>query len=520
MRLASNHEKKMTNLTKGDGATVTGSQALDRSLVDGIAWTAVLRWMKQIVSWGALLYAARVLSPGDFGLVAMARVPIGLARLAEDFGLDTVLLQDRTLEDERRARIAGFALLLGVGLMMLFLALAQPIARYNKEPDVAVIVLALSLVFVLDALQILPRAMLQRQLQFRRLAIVGFVQGVMTSGVLTVAVYAGLGFWSLVLNTLAGAAAATALLLWWHPYRIAWPHQLWRILEPILQGWRVLVSRIAWYGYNNVDQLLIGRTLGKDLLGAYGYASDFSKQPMEEITAVVSGVVPGVFTSVQNNMPAMRRYFLILTEFLGYLVFPVGAGIALTADRVVELALGPQWQATVEPLRILCIYAAFLSSQTLVAHILLWTGQFRTLMWCSLLTLAMLLPAFWLGLKVGGLIGVAWMWTIVYPLSNIPPLVIGFRTIRIGFGDWLQTMKPALLACGVMTAVVLAVRFEVSPSLSQWSALGCEAAAGALTYVATLWLLFRGRLMMIIDFVRSVRKGPAAVPAIAEAPAS
>jgi PST family polysaccharide transporter len=508
------------SLAKGDTATVTGSQALDRSLVDGIAWTAVLRWIQQIVSWAALLYAARVLQPSDFGLIAMARTAIGLARLAEDFGLDTVLLQDRGLEGERRARLAGFALLLGAGLMILFIGLALPLANSYGEPAVASVVIALSFMFILDALQILPRAMLQRHLQFRRLALVGFAQGVVTSGVLVLCVFSGLGFWSLFLNTLAGGIASTVLLLWWEPYRVAWPRELRTILGPILQGWRVLVSRIAWYGYNNLDQVVIGSMLGKDRLGAYGFAGDLAKQPMEEITSVVSRVAPGVFINVQNNMPAMRRYFLILTEFLTYLVFPVGAGIALTADYVVELVLGPQWRAVVEPLRILCLYAAFLSSQTLVAHILLWTGQFRALMWCSLLTVAMLLPAFWFGAKIGGLVGVAWMWTIVFPLSNIPPLVIGFRTIHIRFSDWFRTMTPALVACAVMTAVVLTVRFEVSRSLSPWLGLGFEAAAGALAYVATLWLLFRSRLMMIIDIVRSVRKGPTPTTAVLEVPAN
>ena len=61
---------------------------LDQSLIHGIAWTAVARWSGQIVSWAVLLYAARVLTPGDFGLVAMAMVPIGLARMIEDLGLD------------------------------------------------------------------------------------------------------------------------------------------------------------------------------------------------------------------------------------------------------------------------------------------------------------------------------------------------------------------------------------------------------------------------------------------------
>lgn len=505
------------NLSKepADGAS---QNELDRSLVSGIAWTASLRWVAQIVSWAALLYAARVLQPGDFGLIAMARAAVGFARLAEDFGLDTVLLQDRELEGERRARLAGFALLLGVVLMLLFIALAWPIASFNKEPTVALVIVAMSFLFIIDALQILPRALLQRHLQFRRLAIVGFVQTLATSGTLVLAASAGLGYRSLVLNTLAGGIASTVLLLWWEPYKIAWPRDLRSILGPILQGWRVLVSRVTWYGYTTLDQIIIGRILGKDALGAYSFAVDFAKQPMEEITSIVSRVVPGVFTNVQNNMPGMRRYFLILTEFLSYLVFPVGAGIALTADRVVALALGPQWEAVTEPLRILCIYTAFLSSQTLVAHILLWTGQFRALMWCSILTVVMLVPAFLVGAQQGGLVGVAWMWTIVFPLSNIPPLVIGFRTINIGFGDWFQTMKAPLIACAVMGLVVMTVRYQFSSGLAPLTALGCEAAAGAVSYALTLWLLFRQRLMVIVDTVRAVRKGPTEVPGAVQAP--
>jgi PST family polysaccharide transporter len=447
------------------------------------------------------------------------RAAIGFARLAEDFGLDTVVLQNRELDAERRARLAGFALLLGVGLLLLFVGLAQPIALFNKEPAVSVVVMTLSLMFIIDALQILPRALLQRDLQFRRVAIVSCVQGVVTSSMLAFGAYSGWGFWSLVINTLAGGVASTLLLLWWQPYQIAWPRELGSLVGPIFQGWRVLASRITWYGYNTLDTIIVGNVLGKSALGAYGFAGDISRQPMEEITSIVSRVVPGVFTNVQNNMPAMRRYFLILTELLTYLVFPVGVGIALTADRVVALALGEQWGAVVEPLRILCIYAAFLSSQALVAHILLWTGQFRALMWCSILTVAMLVPAFWFGAKLGGLVGVAWMWTFVFPISNIPPLVIGFRTINIGFGDWFKTMQAALVGCAAMIAVVLTIRFQLSDSLSPWMALGCEAAAGALTYLAILWLLFRRRVLATFDIVRSVREAPPPVAAAAEATA-
>ena len=506
------------NLAKTDPETVSGSRELDRSLVTGIAWSAVFRWLQQIVSWAAQLYATHKLLPGDFGLVAMARGAITFARLAEDFGLDTVILQNRELDAERRARLAGLVLLLGVGLLLLFIALAQPIARINNEPAVAMIVILLSLMFIIDALQVVPKALMQRDLQFRRAAIVTFVQAIVTSGMLMFGVHSGWGLWSFVVSTLLGGVASTVLLFWWQPYRIAWPRELRSLVVPLFQGWRVLMSRLTWAGYNTLDGIIVGITIGKDALGAYGFAGDISRQPMEEITSVVSRVVPGVFTNVQKNMAAMRRYFLILTELLTYLVFPVGFGIALTADHVVAL-LGPQWGAVVAPLRILCIYAAFLSSQTLVAHILLWTGQFRALMWCSILTIAMLVPAFWLGAKVGGLVGVAWMWAIVFPISNIPPLVIGFRTINVSFGDWFRTMHASLAGCGAMTVVVLAVHAQLPDSLPPWLALGAEAAAGATTYFATLLLLFRQRVFATFDIFRSLRKAPPPVTAVAEVPA-
>ena len=495
------------NLSKDEVSPAAAATNLDRQLVNGIAWTASLRWVGQIISWAALAYAVRVLTPGDFGLLRMATSVIGVALLAEDFGLDIVLLQDRSLDGQRRARLVGFAILLGVVLMFVFLALAVPLANFNNEPTVAIIVAALSLRFVIDAIQILPRAMLQRELQFQRLAILGLVQTTVTSGVLVLAARAGLSFYSLIVNTLAGLAVSTALLLWWHPYKVEWPRDLRSILTPILQGWRVLMSRVAWYGYNNFDATIIGKMLGKDTLGIYAQASDLAKQPMEEITSSFSRVVPGVFTRVQNNMPEMRRYFLILTEFLSYLALPVGAGIALTADRIVAVALGPQWQGVVVPLQILCLYTAFLSAQALVAHILLWTGQLRAVMWCSILTAAMLMPSYYLAVKLeGGIVAVAWMWTILFPISNIPPLVIGFRTIKITFGDWLGVLRAPLVACAAMAVVVITVRLQVTSTLQPFPALVIEAAAGASVYVATLLLVFRPRLMAIVETVRAVRR--------------
>ena len=470
---------------------------LDRQLFRGIAWTAVFRWATQIISWVGTFYAARLLNPGDYGVVAMATVPIGLLRIVEDFGLDAVLVQDRNLGRDQLARLAGLALLVGVGCCGLFLLAAGPIARFNREPIVAGLVSALSLTFLLDSLQVLPRAMLQRQLRFRTLAAVTAIQFLVSTTTLVTCSTLGLGAWSLVLNTLVGGAVVTAILIRLAPYAVAWPRGIASIARPILSGWRILVSRACWYGYSNVDQLLIGRVLGKDPLGAYGFAMTFAALPGQEITSVVSRVVPGVFTEVQSRRDELRRYFLLLTEAMAYLAFPAAIGLALTADHVVAIALGPKWEAVVLPLRVLCVYYAFYSAQVLVSHVLLWTGNFRANMWFTALALVGLGGGFAASVH-WGIVAVAWSWVIVFPLVNAPPLILAVRLVESTLREFLGALLPATLGCLTMSLVVLLVRGRLPDGWNEIACLSVEVVAGAATYLAFLGLVYRRRVSAIL----------------------
>jgi teichuronic acid exporter len=489
---------------------------LDHSLVSGMAWTAALRWPAQAISWVATAYAARLLAPGDYGLISMAMIAIGLVRMVEDFGLDAVFVQDRSIVGEQQARLAGFVLAAGAVLCGLFMALSWPIAAFFGEPQVGPVVMLLSLLCLADALQVVPRAALQREMKFARLAWAQFFQVVVTQGVLVLGARLGWGVWALVFNTLAGAFAVTALLLYWHPYAVRWPRAIASLAAPLLQGWRVLASRIAYYGYSTADQVLVGRLLGKDALGAYSFATTLSTTLTQEIASVVSRVVPGVFSAVQSRPDELRRYFLVLTELVAYLTLPLSIGIALTADYAVAIVLGPQWQAVVMPLRILCVYAAFYTSQMLVGPLLMWTGRFRANMWCSVLA-GIVLPAGFLAGTRWGLEGVAWAWAILFPLANLPAMLIGFRTIGSGFGAWLAALTPAGLGCAGLAAALLAARAGLSADTPVAVAAGAAVGAGAVGYLATLALLFRPRVTAMLGFLRALRRDRSA--ALASTPA-
>lgn len=484
-------------------------RALDRQLVTGIAWTAFFRWSAQIISWTATAVAARLLVPGDYGIVSMAMLVVGLVRMVEDFGLDSILVQDRSIVGDSQARLAGLIILVAATASAGIALLAQPIAVFFREPKVAAVVSVLGTLTLIEALQVVPRAALQRELKYRRLGWAQFIQVAVTQSVLLLGAFLGWRYWTLVSSHLAGAVAVTLFLIAWHPYSLRWPRNIFQLAKPLLQGWRVLASRAAWYAYSSADQTIVGRILGKDALGAYSFATTFSTTISQEISSVVSKVVPGVFSSVQDRRDELRRYFLILTEMLAYVTLPVSFGLAITADLVVQIVLGPQWDAVIAPLQLLCIYAAFYSCQVLIGHVLLWTGQFRANMWLSVLAATGMPVAFYIGAQ-WGLVGVAWAWVIALPLLTVPALVIAFRTIRIGIWAWLNALWPGLAACLVMVGAVLALRTVLPVALPLPAYTAVSVATGGFVYAAVLWLFYRRRVLGILEFVRAIRPRTAA----------
>jgi len=478
--------------------------ALDRELVSGIAWTAVLRWSAHLISWVGTAVAARLLAPSDYGIMSMAMLAVGLVRMVDDIGLDAVLVQDRGIMGDSKARLAGLAILIGATASASMVLLAHPIAAFFREPQVASAVSVLGTLTLIEALQVIPRAGLQRALEYRRLAWAQLIQVLATQSVVVVAAYLGWHHWALVSGTLAGAGVVTLLLMAWHPYAVRWPGAMMELAMPLIQGWRILASRVAWYVYSSADQTIVGRVLGKEALGAYSFATSLSTTITLEISSVVIRVVPGVFSSVQDRPNELRRYYLILTELLTYLTLPVSFGLAVTADIVVRTVLGPQWDAVVVPLQLLSFYAAFYSCQVLNTHVLLWTGQFRANMWLNALAALLLPVAFYIGAQ-GGLPGVAWSWVIAFPLANIPAFVIAFRTIRIGFGTWCSAIWPAAGACLAMYVAVLALRGALTDATPLPVQAALSVATGGLVYAAVLWAFFRRRVMAVVEFLRLTR---------------
>ncbi len=474
---------------------------LDRSLMGGMAWTGGMKWLTQLLSWVSMLVVARLLTEADFGLVGAASVFIGLITLVSELGLGAAIVQRRDLSEDQIARLGGVSVILGFLLALGSAAAALPVAAFFRKGAVAGVVSAMGATFITAGLQVVPRSLLQRELQFRRLAWMDGLQAVVGTACTLGLAFLGFRYWALVFSNLITGVVMASAFFYLHPHRLAWPRDLKSISSAITFGRDIAVSRVAWYGYSNADFTLVGRVLGVATLGFYSIGWTIASVPVDRVAGLVSRVIPAIFSAVQHDLPALRRYVLRLTEGLALITFPASLGLAAVAEDFVPVVLGERWRPAILPLRLLAFYAGFRSITTIFGHLLPAVGQARRSMQFSLLALAVLPPMFYFGTR-WGTAGVAAAWIIGYPLVMIPVFRTVFRLIALPGMDYLKAVWPALSASVVMAGAVLLIRATMPGHWPLSARLALEVGAGALTYLILLHLLHRDRVRAVVAVFR------------------
>jgi len=473
---------------------------LDRSLVRGVAWTAGVRAPTQLLTWASTLIVARLLTPDDYGLVGMASIFLGLLTLLNEFGLGLTIVTLRELDDAQVAQINGLSIIFGFAAFGVSCVAAIPVAHLFGEPRLANVIVALSLALIASGFRTVPFALLEKELRFRRLALIDGTQALVhAAGAITFASI-GLGYWALVAGNLLGAIVAASLVLASCVHSIAWPR--FRILGSALTfSWHIIVSRISWYVYSNADFFVVGRILGTTALGTYGLAWSLGSVPLDKLSALVSSVTPAYFSAIKTDQPALRRYLLNLTNCIAIIAFPAALGLALVADDFVLVALGRGWEAAIGPLRLLGLYASFRSILPFLTQILNSIGESRFAMFNGLVAAFVMPVAFYLGSSWGS-VGVAASWLLVHPLVTFPLYGRLFNKIQLGTLQYLAGLWPSLSGSLIMAFGVLAVRYSFDSDLDLPLRFAVDVLVGATTYLLTVLVLHRKRLVAAYAFVR------------------
>lgn len=474
-----------------------------------MAWTALVKWGSQLLSWGAVVYLARVLTPADYGLVGLAAVYLALIGILTEGGLGTSIITLRQMSDDEVAQVHTVSALLGLAGTVLTAAAAIPLGAFFRSPELPPVVAVLGLNAFLSSLRVVPVAILQRQLRFRGLAMVDGIHAVTGTLATTGLAILGWRYWALVAGNLAANLVAAVVAGMMSHRRFARPRGSLGKYFGFTRD--ILVGRVAWFTYTNADFMVAGRMLGTAALGAYSFAWNIASTPVEKVTALVTRVTPGLFSRLQHDRAALTRYLLSLTEGLVFLTLPASIGLTVVADDFVLAYLGPQWVETILPLRILALYVTFRSVVTLLPQILTVLGQTRFLMINGLITAVVLPVSFVIGSRWGGA-GIAAVWALVYPIRLIPLYRRTLRALSLSFGTYLRAVWPATRASLLMLLALLATRALLPPGLSSLGRLLGQVGVGAAVFLVLGVYPERDRLRHLVSLIRTPPPNPTKAP--------
>jgi O-antigen/teichoic acid export membrane protein len=460
------------------------------------------------LSWVVTLLVVRILSPADYGIVGMTAFFITLAGSLAESGIGAAVVALRELTPQAIRQLHAVAIGAGFAAAGLTAAAAWPASRYFHEPALVAVMTVLGLSFVLDGLRVVPVAAINRELNYRRSSSVDLVRAVAASVVVLLLALNGAGYWSLVGGTLAGSGAAS---LWtFRLKRIPVERPRLRILEaPLRYCAHLVLGRLAYSAYQSADFMVAGRMFGPVPLGQYNVAWTIASLPGEKLTTVIIGATTPFFAAIQQDKAALASYYLRLTRFLSLILWPVLFGFMVVADLAVPLVLGEKWSPAVPLTRALLFYVALLSIG--LNHVILSaTGRSRSAMRLAFLALVLLPPAFYLGGKLGGVLGIAWAWTAVFPIVQAFTLYVTLGALQVSFGSYLAALRGPALLVGLMCGGVVLTRLLLARSVSRPIELVIAIAVGAVLYGTFCLALARDD----VEIVRAMwrRSGRSTVP--------
>ena len=454
------------------------------AIVRSAAWRVLEITGTELSSFLFMLLMVRLLTPTDYGIMATAGLFLATAQALVLRGIPDALIQRQELTSQHLDAAFWANLGLAIVIASLMIALAGPAARVTAKPELASVLRSLAPLVILFACAAIYTAMFRREMRFKALAFRSFF-AIVTGGIIGVILARhDAGYWSLVgqnaTYAVVGLLAVVVFMPWRPRLRVAWPH----FRELTTFGAPVLGSSLADSAARNSVTLILSLFLAAPTMGYYFIAYRLSASISLFTYWSISELCLPILSRLQHQPEAHREAVYRTFRITGLVCLPSLTGMALLAEHLVAILVGPRWGGSVLPLQMMAGVMILQAVQTIAGQIFVSAGrpgrQMRVMVWTAVLTTVLLLPTAPYGL-VPALAAIS--------LAILATLPLVFRSLSRQFGvsgrRLLQEQVPILLATGVMMAAVLGTAMLPLPEYSGLRLLA-QISAGVLTFSAAL----------------------------------
>ena len=430
---------------------------LKEKTAQGLLWGGLNSGIQQLVGLAFGIVLGRLLSPSDYGMMAMISIFSLVATALQDSGFRTALTNIEHPKHEDYNSVFWFNIIMASSLYVILFLAAPLIGEYYHTPRVVPLCRYAFLSIVIASFGTAQSAYLFKHLRAKQQAEAGALAVILSSLTGVGMAFAGMAYWSLATQGLVYVGINT--LLQWHfsPWR---PSIRGITFAPVRRMFRfsckILATTIMTHVNNNVLNILLGHYFTPRDTGNYNQAYQWNTKCYSLVQSMVAQVAQPVLVSLNGEEGRQKDVFRKMMRFTAFITFPLLFGFGLVAKEFIVTAIGEKWLASAQLIQILCVSGAAMPLSTLFSNMIISKGKSGTFFWCTftlgLVQIATMVLIWPMGIR---------SMVVAYTLLNTSWLLVWLFFVRrlIGYGYWMffcDVMPFALAAAGVMGVAYVA----------------------------------------------------------------
>lgn len=323
-------------------------------VMSGLFWVYCETISAQAVTFIVTILLARLLTPSDYGTIALVIVFVNIANVFVTSSFSNALIQKKDATDKDYQSVFWFNVFLSICLFTLLFFIAPLIADYYNIPLLCPVLRILAVKIPLSAYNSIQLAKISHNLDFRKSFISTSVSTFLSGAIGISLAYYGAGVWALVFQVLSNIVLNTIILssvVKWRP-KLLFSYE--RLLPLLKYGWKLLVTGLMFTSYSELSKLIIGKRYGSDDLGFYDKGVSFPHFIASNVDATITRVLFPTLSNQQDNKKVLELMTRRSSITNAYIMTPILFGLAITAPDIVHLLLTDKWLPCVPYIQIMC----------------------------------------------------------------------------------------------------------------------------------------------------------------------
>lgn len=475
-----------------------------KNIIQGFKWTAGSRLLGQLFNWGITIFVIRILSPDDYGILAISLTLTSFLIMLSEFGIGNGLVQKKRFEKPLLRKVFGLVLAINVLFFLILFVASGFIADFYNIEELKNVLRVQAFQFIFLALTVIPDAKLRHGLRFKQLSMITLASGVLGGAATFGFAYFGFHYWSLIWGDYVRIFSLVVMLYFLAPSFLL-PNFLFRNTDGVARfGVMVFFNRIFFFMYTGADVLIIGKYFATHTTGLYTVAKDLATMPMMKLASTINIVAFSGFSHYEDNKEVIARYYTKSLVILSYASFPVFIGICSIAPVLVPSVLGEKWNEIIPVLQVIALSIPFRVLNLINVPLIDGIGKPEITLKYSIVAFILYVPLFWFVID-WGILAVAIVWATISPLYLVIVMLGVKKLIPIDLGRlFMDIAYPALFSV-VMYLVVtytasLLLEYQIVSGLLL---LAVEIFIGALVYALLMYTFQRNQITNIISLLKT-----------------